>query len=181
MTIDWGSFPDWLAGLAAVFALGFAGAAAQAAWKASKIQARQIEKLEQAELRRAEAERRSQAERVAIWIRMAEDSKPAVVCFNGSGLPVYHLRITAVLSGPEDVSEDVYYAVKGPDMAPRVLGHATTVLVRGVAEKSGALTNGQTWSDIYKEGRLTASVTFVDVGGRKWCRQSSGELLEQES
>ena len=83
VNVDWGSVPDWLAGIGALSALFFAAVAARAAWDGSKLQARQILKLEEADLRRVEAGEREQASKVAVWIRMAEDAAPVVVCMNG--------------------------------------------------------------------------------------------------
>jgi hypothetical protein len=79
--IDWGSFPDWLAGAGSVLALVFAAMAARAAFKASAQQAEQLRILE-------EDRRRAHASMIAVW-PVEEGGELRCRVQNRSGLPVY--------------------------------------------------------------------------------------------
>ncbi|GEL20740.1 hypothetical protein PA7_45770 [Pseudonocardia asaccharolytica DSM 44247 = NBRC 16224] len=178
VSIDWGSVPDWLAGIGAVLALIFAAAAAKAAWAANKVQARQLARLDQVDLDNRASEERAQASKIAAWIRMVESGAPAVVCFNGSALPIYRLKIFPVLHGEEMLDRGVTYSVKGPDSSPRVLDHATSVIKAAFVERGPANDEGGglDWGDLYAEGRISVSISFVDSAGRSWRRGVAGRL-----
>jgi hypothetical protein len=111
MIIDWGSAPDWFAGLVASAALFYAARAAYAALEGSRLQAVQLRKLEYAEQLRSETEERSQASKVAAWIRMAENGLPVVACFNGSSLPAYSLVVRIAVRNEVEAGAGVFYPV----------------------------------------------------------------------
>lgn len=180
MAVDWGSVPDWLAGTGTILAVAFAATAAKAAWKANQIQARQLERLEQSDSIRMTNEDRAQAQRVAVWLRMSDTPTPSIVCFNGSDLPVYGLRIHFALQGKKMVESQAYYAVKGPDSAPRVLGYATKQIMSTVMREAENCDRELDWTSVYQNNAFDLTVQFRDSGGRTWTRLGDGELIRVE-
>jgi hypothetical protein len=94
-SIDWGSVPDWLAGVGAVVALIFAGIAARAALRANSQQNIQILAIEAQERERAAEKRRWQASKVGIWLYPHTSSFPTIHFFNGSGFQIYDATAVA--------------------------------------------------------------------------------------
>ncbi|WP_433507999.1 hypothetical protein ACQP04_16990 [Pseudonocardia halophobica] len=90
--VDWGSVPDWLAGIGSILALTFAYFAVRAAFRANRFQAEQIRDA-------ALDKHREQASQVAIWSPNGEISKTSSTenlilhSVNRSGLPVYGIQV----------------------------------------------------------------------------------------
>jgi len=190
--INWGSVPDWFAGVGALVALTFAGVAARSALRTNEQQSRQLAQLERAEVERAEDRRRAQAAKVASWIVLAPGSEPEVWCMNSSGLPVYNLIIWCHTAA--GVATTVY-AVKMPDTAPKKMNVATNDLTAFVitAARNTELLNSLNpvsyamvhpnpdWGAMYREGILRVSIQFLDAEGRWWLRNRMGQLMETET
>jgi hypothetical protein len=173
--IDWGSVPDWLAGAGAVAALFFAAITARTALAATHAQARQLEQLQRSEDQREREEIRHQASKVTAWIRLDRDGRGAIICLNGSGQPIYNLTFRCETP---DVTVSTYYAVKGPDVAPKRLNYATDRLRVGIESIAEAPPAVGYWSNLYRDNQLSLSMTFLDVNGRWWLRDTRGYLRE---
>jgi hypothetical protein len=175
VVVDWGSIPEWLASLAAIFALTFGALAARAAWDTARSHSVQLQFLEDADRRRAEAARKWQAGKFAVWVRMGEEGKPQVACFNGSGLPVYKLRISLIIDGGV-VGRPVVYSVKGPDAEPGVLNYASRCVLQLASNELGQGESPPDWDGVYRDGRIGLRIEFLDSNGIEWVREADGRL-----
>jgi hypothetical protein len=169
--------PDWVAAGGAVFALAFGAIAARAAWDATKFQAKQLRQLEDAEERRVEDVARRQAANFATWLRLTGPPvRPVIVCFNGSNLPIYRLRITLRVHGVDYPDDAAIYATKGPDAQARVLEYATKKLVdkaESILAEEGEVIE---WPSLYRTGAVSITARFVDADGVEWVRDERGGL-----
>ncbi|WP_433802947.1 hypothetical protein [Actinomycetospora sp. CA-084318] len=178
MSIDWGSVPDWLAGVGAVSALGFAGVAALAAVRSNRAQQLQVESLRAEQRAGSERERRAEATKLALWVEFEEKeplifeglphSVSSVVRFsNASSLPLYSVSI--VMIGPEGAAR-VPYNVLAPTSVPRVLPRASRVL--------HTLVEGHDLGELLAAGRVHLACSFRDSSGLWWVRSHDGRLVE---
>lgn len=84
--VDYGSVPDWLAGIGAVTALLWARKAARAAAETNQAQQAQLDAIRR-------TEREKQASAVAAWIEVGAGEVARYVIANNSGQPVYSFAI----------------------------------------------------------------------------------------
>lgn len=171
--VDWGTVPDWLAGVGALAAVVFAAMAARAALRTNDQQTYQLAQLERSEQRRADTERRALASSVTAWVR-AERDEPAEVNFiNGGRLPVYNLAVVLTCSSQRAT---IHYAVRGPHADPIMMKRVTLELRRMLSEE-GVRENND-WQPLVARGLLTVAISFMDSNGSWWARYAEGELTE---
>lgn len=168
--MDWGSFPDWIAALAASVALLFARSAVMAANHTNQSQAAQVARLEEEARDRVAVERRAQADKVAAWLVIAgSTAEPSVRFVNHSGLPIYDAVVTCSTPwGDEFVS----YPAMSPQASPHELRWVNEKIVEG---RAGA-GEERSWQDLHSRNLLPLTLTFTDVGGRRWRREDRGDL-----
>lgn len=167
--IDWGSVPDWFAGVGALVALVFAARAVRTAKETNRAQNEQIKQLQSEQATREYERRADQASRFATWVSTdIEDGLEQVVVrvINSGTLPVYSLTIFA--ETPAGVAKSVY-PVFGPD--PRRNSTRMTAAVR-------ALVSGKKAVKMFHNGDITISCSFRDSAGQWWYRKQSGELVQ---
>ncbi|MHA6619671.1 hypothetical protein [Pseudonocardia sp. DLS-67] len=156
MSIDWGSAPDWFAGVGAVLALLWARKAAKAAHETSKSQSVQLKQIE-------EDKRRAQAECIAAWAEWSNHdglTRPVIRLVNTSTVPVYHVAVYAINPDTAKLLDLREPAVLAPSGTPRKL------LIR--ARSTDEI---ETLSDV--------GILFVDAANRLWHRDPKGRLLEK--
>ena len=172
---DWGSVPDWLAGVGAVLALMFAALAVRAVRHTNRQQAIQLE--QQAEQLRQQARqlagmeesrRREQAEKVAAWISIDES---LLEIKNTAESPVYDVHIYVM--GTASLTSDG--AIEGPSE------YLFLELVRPSAEPiRRSLIDALMGSDgLMLTGRV--AITFRDAAGLMWERDALGNLRQHTS
>lgn len=168
MNIDWGSAPDWIAGIGATSALVFAALAVRAANQQNRHQADQLARLEEDQRERDRDRHRAQAEKVAAWHeRISEMGGPspfptvydAFIVRNASDVPVYSVWVAA--SGPRRDHEN--FAVGNLDVVPP---GSHSIEMRHVSDLK------------VSEFTPRVLVMFRDSGGRCWRRRENG-LLEE--
>lgn len=170
MSIDWGSVPDWVAGIGAVTALIFARAAVISARRTSDLQADQIEDLKGESVKRADAERRVFASKVTVYIgteRTEDAIRPAVRLVNLGDLPIYGLTIYCFT--PFATYMRTYY-VNGPRHDRRKM----TTLTRKLTE----ILHNADVGELIGAGQLVAACSFRDSSGIWWYRTAQGALHE---
>ncbi len=156
--VDWGSVPDWFAGIGAVLALLFAAIAVRVA-RNTFIQ--QSKELEEARLER----RQRQASRIAGWVLNDGYSK-VVHVRNSSDLPVFGLTI--------------WWAIQRGEL-PHTWWHAQRTMVLAPGDIEIALDDAGQSSippvQIPKDtAEMMVAFTFRDAGGHHWTRSIFGEL-----
>ncbi|GAA5169554.1 hypothetical protein GCM10023321_65370 [Pseudonocardia eucalypti] len=169
--VDWGSVPDWLAGLGAISALLFARSAVKAAQATNRQQTAQIRALEESEeRRRAEATARY-ATRFVCWISgwESEPDLPAVVLVNSNDVPLY--QVTIYVGTPLGCAFAPYVHV-GPTEGRRRMGRPTRAL--------RTLVDGQDFVALRDSGALWTAMTFRDANGHWWSRSPIGLLWPAE-
>ena len=173
MSIDWGSVPDWFAGVGALVALFFARSAVLSARDTNRSQSEQIARLE-AEQKVRDFERRAeQASNVAAWVSMDSsngEERPAIRLVNSSTLPVYDMLIVCRI--PERLGEE-RYSVIGPLSGRRNLTRATAVLVEVLGDAD--------FVGLHDRAEVRVAISFRDAAGRWWYRPTGGELQEAAS
>ncbi|MDD7919688.1 hypothetical protein [Actinomycetospora callitridis] len=171
MSVDWGSVPDWLAGVGAVAALAFAAVAATAARATNKIQSMQIAELQEQNRRRDETERRSLASKVAVYISVGEDESgfdQAFVRFVNSGdQPIYDLTVYCFT--PAGILRRSYSA-NSP--------HPIRINLEGLSVALAKTLGPVEPAYLLRRGELVAASSFRDALGLWWYRTASGELRE---
>jgi hypothetical protein len=183
MGIGIGDWPTWIAAVATVGALIFAGIAAWASWQVLKRETLRDEA-------RAEAERRSQANLVAAWpgvvpLHPDHPDQPAgaygPVVRNASDLPVYRVFIWAMHSDRiRHVSRAYQIDVLPPGQwfvhheDGRFHPHRPAVLSDVYKDQSDrqGIYAGVEFRDIY------AKVEFRDAAGSEWRRDEYGDLRQ---
>ena len=91
--IDFGTLPDWIAGVSGFLAFCAASLAVWFAARAFRLQARQIEMLET-------ENRAKQASRVGVWIKRDGDGEAYFHVVNNSELPIYVVALWVTLPDP---------------------------------------------------------------------------------
>ena len=168
--MDFGSLPDWVAALAASAALLFARSAVMAANHTNHAQAAQLARLEEEDRHRIAAERRAQADKVAAWLVISgATAQPLARFVNHSGLPIYDAVV--MCSAPWG-NEVVSYPAMSPQSSPHELRWVNEKIVLG-REAAG---EKRSWQDLHRRDLLPLTITFTDVGGRRWRRESRGDL-----
>jgi hypothetical protein len=182
--VDWGSVPDWLAGVGAVIALIFAGLAARAAMRANAQQNVQILAIESQQREREGEKRRWQASRVSIWLHPHRDRLPTIEFHNGSGLPIYNATAVATCG---NLSTARRYAVRTPSEQPAPLVRLTesfhTLLEsQEVAEENpNDPGDRERWYRLIATNSVSVRLSFQDSSGNWWTRMAEGALIEHES
>jgi hypothetical protein len=147
--IDWGSVPDWLAGIGAVAALLFLAVALL-----REIRARRTDEA------RRDAERRDYETRHARRV--------SVTVLHASGLSL-ELEIANDSDGP---IFDVVPAYEGPDVRNpvRIARIPASDVTRASVGSSALLTTG---------AEVVPIVTFTDVDGLRWRRAAGGRPVRE--
>lgn len=170
--MELGSLADLLSAVGTLAALVAASVAAWAAIRTSDQQGRQLAQLEEGERRRqAESDQRDAA-RIAFWTGVNHDG-PAVWYVNGSGLPVYGLRLAVVLPGR---TVDLSWASLGPTSA----GERPLKRVRTTLSAHTDL-DREAWVASLADGTFRCAAVFRDAANRWWLRDYFGVLSRQES
>lgn len=199
MTINWGSVPDWCAGLGALTAIFFARRAAIAAFATNDQQSRQLAQLEQAAQDTRDEHRRHQASQIAVWLELNEPPADSAnssikVCYcNASKQPVYNVRLR-----PEIFSEDLSFSIRIPVLPPttdvNVSAKSSEILNSNLSVEAYSRTDrvcSRDEPDKYNEHHRTTlyalqrqardegiSVEFHDSSGVAWRRNNRGVLAE---
>ncbi len=188
MSIDWGSAPDWVAGIGTTLAFGAAGYAGLAA-------KRQLDHLRRQEEDRALEEHRAHSSRVAIWLEAGIDGQPHVFYSNGSGLPIYAVTVRCRVPwhrvGPHPGMTHTEIPVLGPTDGPRRLHKVEADLrstTAGVMRHTGSGGFVAIQPDLVgwapkSLGELvvtdvSAGIAFKDAQGHAWARLADGTLTE---
>jgi hypothetical protein len=146
--LDWGSVPEWLAGLGSTAALGFAAYAAVAT-------TRQLQMVE-------DDRRKIQASKVAAWCYTSSaNQSPTYLVFNHSDLPIYRVELSAVDRRQPTAARSVVTSLSF--LSPGE--HHMEVDV-------GPLTAAA------NEKQLLVEIVFVDCAGARWQRNFEGQLRE---
>lgn len=149
--IDYGSLPDWLAGLGAVGALVAAISAVKYAKWTYENQAAELRTL-------LDERKREQASKVAAWT-FTKDGAPQYRVANTSGLPIYMVELWVMGAG-----------VIGPICAmplPFIPPGESTIPV----PRSHKIPTGET-------DQAFAGIAFQDAAGLRWKRDAWGNLEE---
>jgi hypothetical protein len=146
----------------------FAGIAAFAAKRTNDHQAEQLQKLQDAEDRRAEEKRRTHAERFAVWVTIwrDEDYQPGISLVNSNPTPIYKLTLyccTALGFGVEKLQV----------VAPTLEGRRT---IRSATRRMRQLVVGQNPRTLMDDGLLQVAATFRDTANNWWFRATDGRL-----
>jgi hypothetical protein len=155
--LDWGTVPDWLAGIGTLAAF----------FVALRVLAKELE----ARLEQAEDRRREQARLVSAWVSTPEDDLPpefTLIVRNGSNEPVYQVKASMV----------PYDSPYGSDPEDG------TGQPRSVVETSEILPPGKDWQTYFDpRSRIVpgpVSMSFTDAAGRRWTRYPDGRLVEPD-
>jgi hypothetical protein len=146
--MDWGSMPDWFAAIGTVGALAVALVLLRGELQAQR--------------RREQAERRAQAEKVAVWLEDIHAERTKVVLLNTSNLPIY--GATVWVTGRFDDS--------GPEGHPH---HEYGVVPPGTVEVELPT---RSEGEAVPEGGYRAAVEFGDARSVWWQRIPGGDLRE---
>jgi hypothetical protein len=178
-SMDWGSVPDWLAGVGAVTALVFAYFAVRASHQTNIQQGKQLLALE-------DDRRRSQAAQVAAWITEVSGE---LICKvqNSSPLPVFavHIYLRQLMRHP-DVAENRAWIRVSPLVLPPGV---TDIPIAGevssydvwveLIDRRLALPVADQRTELRPSPRATRpAVTFEDTNGHAWYRDAHGVLHE---
>lgn len=167
--VDWGSVPDWIAGVGAASALVFAALAVRAANQQNQHQAEQLERLENENRERDAERRREQASKVAIWWERGtgDPGYPYIFKFsNTSDSPVTEVVFTV----RTPTSNGQCLAV--PYIAPRTREAHSDIFDEVFADHMYEFTS---FSGHGPSGDM-AGLDFTDMSGRRWRRNLSGDL-----
>lgn len=170
MSLDWGSVPDWLAGVGTIGALLFAYRAVRAANRQNQHQAAQLARLENDQRERDEEQRRGQASKVALWWQHRDESAsgPAYAFYvsNTSDLPV--TEVVFVVRTPHSQVE----CLAVPYIPPRI---------REINSMEFDVVFSRLRDDFVEfqghgpSGDM-AAIEFTDMAGLRWRRNLSGNL-----
>jgi hypothetical protein len=152
--VDWGSFPDWLAGIGAIVALLFAFFAVRAAHQTNVQQGKQLQALEHQQTQ-------EQASKVAVWLDWTGDDVPAYHISNTSGLPIYEVYLNAARSMVS-------------------LFHATYEKVIPPGDTFIALTPIGEYDGQHIPANATAAMAFTDCSMNTWVRDPDGLLVQAD-
>ena len=150
-------------GSAALIALGFGGMAEYR--YAKERRERRID------------EERSQATRVAAWIRFEEDQVVAVVQ-NASDEPIWFVRAQVPdLYVKTRIVEHVDFSIQGPHtVEERVVSEHQGTVMR-FAESLGLPPDWYPALELPSAGPIPVAVSFVDNAERRWVRANNGHIL----
>jgi hypothetical protein len=199
---DWGSVPDWLAGIGAMLALLFAGWAARSAHKTNVLQGIQLRKLEEREEERQQEEQRVHAASVAVWLDtkfVAGHEQLQFFYSNSGALPVYNVRARVeffreVMDGrwyeihllppttkaelndktTSAVQKDFYTWFNKKVPSETLENHGRTAAGSNTAEYSAKLVQY-----LHRARRMGVELEFEDCEGRVWTRDRHGRLSKQ--
>ncbi|MGH3516990.1 MAG: hypothetical protein ACRDQ7_06145 [Haloechinothrix sp.] len=188
--VDWGSVPDWFAGIGTILAVVFAALAVVAA-------SGQLRALRNEAAEREQEQIQFQAARVAAWLDMNVGGQFVAMFSNRSGLPVYEVTIGFVSPNNDNL---IRFAVMAPtDQAvvvpvitnfvrdsalqnPNIM-HAWTIRsdtkqpVKSLVEKDDG---SKAWEVTGMTGPLGLTITFTDMENRRWHRHLNGSLTSVE-
>jgi hypothetical protein len=159
-SVDWGSVPDWLAGIGAILALIFAFFAVLAAHRTTVQQGLQLKVIQ-------EDRARLQAGKVACWIH--DDGGPVCRVQNGSDLPVFTTHVLIR-----------YWPTVSPGMLDDVRWwHRISVWTcpPGCIDLPIRAENLPTPPRL-TSGSAQAAIVFSDAHGVLWKRDINGRLSE---
>ena len=170
MSLDWGSVPDWLAGVGTIGALIFAYRAVRAANRQNQHQAAQLARLENDQRDRDEEQRRAQASNVALWWqhrdRSASGPAHAFYVSNTSDLPV--TEVVFVVRTPRSQVE----CLAVPYIAPRTREVNSIDFDKVFSQLRDEFVEFQGHGP---SGDM-AALEFTDMAGLRWRRNLSGNL-----
>jgi hypothetical protein len=153
-SVDWGDFPTWLGATGTLLALLAAGIATRAAWHVLEVE-------RQRDVDRRTAEERAQAERVAGWVIVDEETGDLTIhVHNGSSQPVYDV-VTVV----RDL-DDLDFSIDSVNFLPVAPPTTTTTLT---------LTYEGEGTELQRINRRLY-LTFRDGRARTWERDTHGRL-----
>jgi hypothetical protein len=173
----WGTdLPTWLVGIGTIGAFATGGA----------VLLRELGR----DRRREEDEEKRQASSVAAWpIRVENLVEPLrtltayLVLNNASSEPVYQVRIEYELeSGSHMVTDEV--DILPPGRSERELPKQLQETWVNSADgwiKRGSTTGSPIRKPQYQSWEFRVAISFVDAGGRRWCRGSDGSLTRHEN
>lgn len=163
--LDWGSIPDWLAGVGAVTALWFARKAAISAGKTNEQQAKQLSNQAK-QIADANAEiKKRQATEVSLWLESGPDHQARYRISNRSGQPIYNLSA---------------WWTRDPER-----GRTATLVL--VPPGEWRIPERPTFPELREPLALTEDMqmpieyTFTDLAQRHWKREEDGTLVQLET
>lgn len=149
--VDWGSVPDWFAGVGGVGALVAAGFAAYAAWGSYGAQQDQLKQL-------LDDRKREHAARVAVWCFFDDTERQTYYrVSNDSGIPIYSVELHWCVFGESEK--------RGRKRIPFVRPSGASIPVPEPEEH-------------IPRDHMLAGISFLDGGGHSWYRDETGRLSE---
>jgi hypothetical protein len=197
-SVDWGTFPEWVAAVATTGALIAAGYASRFTYQQVTIARSEAQALEAEAHERREARKQEQASQVTAWLDRDQGGRYLVWVYNASRNPVYDVIITFV--SPNNHNDFIGRQVLPPMQAPAVDASVSNFINQArVATKSIDLSwdhpymkgpiktlqdnpdGTKSWKadpEGWEAGELGIAIAFTDIAGIRWQRPLNGTLAE---